>query len=138
MWILACLILSQRTLKLSSFLLILFCLFVFYLAEVISTSLSSDPLIHSFVSFSSIITFFNSASLVFIFYNFLLKNYDLSLCTFIFLPSSLSLLSLLWSLSSVGFLFPHYFVVLLRFYLVLLSETYSSILSKFLFIFLCI
>ena len=89
--------LSQRSLKPSSFLFIL--LSFVYLAAVISTTLSSSMLISSSVSFSlllipsrifftSVIVFFISVWMSFIFFNFSLKK-NFSLCASIFLLGSL-------------------------------------------------
>ena len=99
MQILVHLVLSQRPFKLSSLLFILF-FSLFYSAAEISTILSSTSLIHSSASFIlllipssvffiSVIIFFNSVWLFFIFSNSLLKtSYNFLLCASILFPSS--------------------------------------------------
>ena len=106
-----------------------------------STILSSSSLICSSASFSlllipsstffiSVIIFFNSVWLSFIFSNSLLKMSNFSPCVFVLLlrlwPSSWSLI---WTVSWVDCLSVCHLVILLGFYLTLSSEAYSSVAS---------
>ena len=145
MGILACVILSQMTLKLSSSLFILFCLFVFCLAAVISTSLSSDPLIHSFVSFSLVF-------ILLVYFSFTLLHslillgwplYFIIVCWKCMISHSVHLFS-----SQVLYLYCHYpdlfhqwvsYFHIALFFRAFVRNIFLHhlILSKFLFIFLC-
>ena len=140
-----CLMLSQRSLKISSF---LFTYLFFCSVGVSSTMLSTISLIFLvynlvyywflLVFFISVIVFFISVLLLFILSNSLLKNSNFSLCTYSFFPSFWSSLQLLpWTLSLENCLSLLH-LVLLGFYLIPLYRACSSshlILSKLLLYF---
>ena len=135
MRMLVCFMLSQRSLRPSSFLFILFSLFCS--TALIFTILSSSSIIHYSASVILLLipfrVFFIS---VFVLFISVCSLFLLGLCLtvlvssqsvppFFFRDLGLSLLSLLWILFQVDFLSPLCLVVLLGFYFISSSGTYS-------------